>query len=60
MKATEIHVAARRLLEAHGDAAIAEAAQIAQSFEAKRNDEQAQIWRRIEAALREMRGPHAS
>ena len=40
--------------------AIVEAAQKARAFEEQGDKEQAQTWRRIEAALMQMRGPHAS
>jgi hypothetical protein len=49
---------ARRLFEAHGVKAIAEAAQKASDLEKKGDKQQAETWRRIEAALKEMRGPH--
>jgi hypothetical protein len=51
---------ARQLLDAQGFRAIAQAAQKASAFEAQGDAEQAQTWRRIEAALIEMRGPHES
>jgi hypothetical protein len=60
MQTTEVHDYARQLLEAQGFKAIAEAAQKARVFEQQGNNEQAQTWRRIEAALMQMRGPHES
>ena len=51
---------ARQLLEAHGNRAIAEAAQKASALEQQGEQEQAKTWRRIEAALKLMSGPHAS
>ncbi len=60
MQAIDVQDYARRLLEAHGFAAIAEAAQKANAFEQQGDEEQAQTWRRIETALLEMRGPHVS
>ena len=60
MPATQIHDIARRLKEAHGNKAIAEAAQKAVEAEAKGKKEDADDWRRVEAALKEMRGPHQS
>jgi hypothetical protein len=60
MQTTEVHDYARQLLEAQGFKAIAEAAQKARAFEAQGDSEQAQTWRRIEAALMQMRGPHES
>jgi hypothetical protein len=58
MREGEINDYARQLLEAHGAQAIAEAAQKASDFEQEGKSEQAQTWRRIEAALKLMRGPH--
>ena len=60
MQETEIHDYARQLLEAHGDKAVAEAAQKACSCEEQGDKEDAETWRRIEAAMKLMRGPHAS
>jgi diphthamide biosynthesis methyltransferase len=57
MQATEIQEYARRLLEAHGAKAIAEAAQKAVAFERAGDKKQAETWRRVEAALMQMRGP---
>ena len=56
----EIYDYARQLLEAHGDKAVVEAAQKACAFEKEGNDEEAETWRHIEAALMLMRGPHVS
>ena len=58
MQATEIHAHARKLLDAHGSKAFAEAAQKAADLENQGYREQAETWRRIEAALRHLRGPH--
>jgi len=60
MQAIDIEDYARRLFEAHGFKAISEAAQKASSYEQQGDEEQAQTWRRIEAALMQMRGPHVS
>jgi hypothetical protein len=60
MKELEIYDYARQLLDAHGAKAIAEAAQKACAFEEKGDNEQAETWRHIEAALKLMRGPHES
>jgi hypothetical protein len=60
MQEIDIHDYARQLLEAHGDKAVAEAAQKASAFEKKGESEQAETWRHIEAALKLMRGPHES
>ncbi|MDP2239411.1 MAG: hypothetical protein Q8K18_04510 [Burkholderiales bacterium] len=60
MNAADISAIARHLFETHGAKAIAEAAQKAVSFERAGDEEQARAWRRVEAALLEMRGPHES
>ena len=60
MQEIDIYDYARQLLEAHGDGSVAEAAQKACTFEEQGNNEQAETWRRIEAALKLMRGPHES
>jgi len=60
MKETDIHDYARQLLEAHGDKAVSEAAQKALAFEQKGQADEAATWRHIEAALKLMRGAHAS
>ncbi|MBV8399766.1 MAG: hypothetical protein JOZ17_13655, partial [Acetobacteraceae bacterium] len=44
--------------EAHGPKAVAEAARKASDLEQEGKNEQAHTWRRIEAALKLMRGPH--
>jgi hypothetical protein len=60
MQETEVYDYARQLLEAHGDKAVAEAAQKACDLEKQGQSEQAETWRHIEAALKLMRGPHES
>ena len=60
MHAMEIQEHARRLLEAHGPKAIAEAAKRAQDSEQRGDANSAKDWRRIEAALRAMRGPRST
>jgi hypothetical protein len=60
MQETEIQDYARQLLEAHGDKAVAEAAQKALALEKQGDREQAETWRHIEAAMKLMRGPNAS
>ncbi len=56
MKATDISEQAREMYEALGPKAIAEAAQKAVACEAAGDSAQAKTWRRIEAALMELRG----
>jgi hypothetical protein len=60
MELSEIHDYARRLMEAHGPKAIAEAAQKARAFEEQNSAKQAKTWRDIQRALLLMRGPSAS
>jgi hypothetical protein len=60
MQAIDVQDYARQLFEAHSYKAIAEAAQKARDFEERGDAKQAQTWRRIEAALLQMRGPHES
>ena len=60
MNAIEVRDYARRMVDAHGTKAIAEAAQKAVAHESSGDTEQAKNWRRIEAALRQMQGPHES
>jgi len=60
MRELEIQDYARQLLEAHGDMALVEAAQKACACEQKGQQEDAETWRHVEAALKLMRGPHAS
>jgi hypothetical protein len=55
-----IHEHARRLVNAHGAKAELEAAQKAADCERQGEKLQAIDWRRIQAAIREMRGPHSS
>ena len=60
MDATQIQRYARQLYEVQGAKAIAEAAHKALAFEKNNDKEQAETWRRIEAALIELRGPRHS
>jgi hypothetical protein len=60
MDETLISEYARGLKDAHGDRAIAEAAQRAAECERIKDDEQAKTWRQVEAALKTMQGPVAS
>lgn len=60
MQAMEVHDYARKLLTQRGAEAIAEAAQKAIGLEQEGHAEDAAKWRRIAAAMRQMRGPHQS
>ena len=57
MQAVEIQSHARKMLEAHGSQAIVEATRKAKTCEQAGDDSGASDWRRIESALRLMRGP---
>jgi hypothetical protein len=54
----QIHTIARQMLERHGLAAIAQAAQNALACERKGDAEEAREWRHVEDAMKMMRGPH--
>jgi hypothetical protein len=60
MQEVEIHEYARRLFNAHGAKAAAEAAQKARSCEENGKGEDAKTWRHVEAAIKQMLGPHQS
>ena len=60
MDITTIHDYARRFVGAHGDKAEMEAAQRAAECERQGDIRQAGDWRRIQVAIKEMRGPHLS
>jgi hypothetical protein len=48
------------MLERHGGAAIAQAAQNALECERKGEAEEAREWRHVEGAMKSMQGPHQS
>jgi hypothetical protein len=60
MQESEVYDYARQLLEAHGDKAVAEAAQKACALEQQGQSDEAETWRHIEATLNLRRGPHGS
>ena len=60
MDVNAIHGYARRFVGTHGDKAEAEAAQKATQCEKAGDKVQAEDWRRIQAAIQQMRGPHVS
>ena len=60
MKAVDIQEHARKLQAAHGNKAVAEAAQKAAEMEKLGQNEAANDWRQIEKALLLMRGPRES
>lgn len=55
MRENEIIDYARRLLEAHGDKAELEAAQKVRELEEQKDEGQAETWRKIRAAISELR-----
>lgn len=57
---TSVSALARHLFETQGAKAIAHAAQKAAHFERAGDEAQAKTWHRVEAVLREMRGPRQS
>jgi hypothetical protein len=60
MSEVQVHTIARQMLEKHGYAAIARAAQRALDCESKGETEEAKEWRHIEDAMKIIRGPHLS
>ena len=60
MNTMDISALARHLFAMHGAKAISEAAQKTEFFEKAGDKEQAKNWQRVEAVLREIRGPRQS
>lgn len=60
MRALQTQEYAQQLVQVHGDKAVVVAAKKACSFEEKGNSEEGKTWRKIEAALKLMRGPKQS
>jgi hypothetical protein len=60
MTSTDISALARHLFETQGAKAIAQAAEKAEAFKRAGDREQAHTWERVEAVLRELRGPRQS
>jgi hypothetical protein len=60
MQTTQIQDYARQLMEAYGVRAAAEAAQRAAACEKAGDNERAQVWRRVEAAVELIRGARQS
>jgi hypothetical protein len=60
MDMNEIHDYARRFIGTHGDRAEVEAAQKAAECKKLGERQEAEDWRRIQTAIKEMRGPHVS
>jgi hypothetical protein len=57
MDTSDISTVARHLFQTEGAKSIAEAARRAASFDQAGDAQQAELWRRVEGVLREMRGP---
>ena len=55
---TEVHTIARQMIDQHGFEAIAQAARNARTCEGQGENEEASVWRRIEDAMKIIRGPH--
>ncbi len=60
MESIDVLEYARKLHSAHGDKAEAEAAQKAAEFEAAGDKDQAEMWRKIRAAIAQARGPRST
>ena len=60
METAKVTQYARALYEAHGDKAEAEAAQKAKVREDAGDASEAETWRAVQRAIREIRGPHES
>jgi hypothetical protein len=60
MEMNQIHIFARSLLSTHGDKAELAAAQRANECDRQGQKREARDWRRIQVAIKEMRGPHES
>jgi hypothetical protein len=60
MNAVEIQEHARKLYEAHGSKALAEAAQMVRDLEERGDKKLVNDWRRIQSALQQIRGPGVS
>lgn len=60
MEMAQVHSIAKRLYEAHGLKAEVEAAQKLQEAEQSGDEEQQELWRRVRAAVQDMKGAHTS
>jgi hypothetical protein len=60
MQTTQVAEFARQLLDAYGDRAEVQAAQKVQEAEARGDGQEAESWRRVRAAIHELRPPHVS
>ncbi|EIG56472.1 MULTISPECIES: hypothetical protein [unclassified Bradyrhizobium] len=60
MTEVQVHTVARQMLEQHGFAAIAKAAEQARACEDRGEGDEAKEWRHIADAMKIIRGPHQS
>jgi hypothetical protein len=60
MTEVQVHTVARQMLEQHGFAAIAKAAEQARACEGRGEADEAKEWRHIANAMKIIRGPHQS
>lgn len=60
MTEVQVHTVARQMLEQHGFAAIAKAAEQARACEGRGEADEAQEWRHLADAMKIIRGPHQS
>lgn len=60
MNMSQVHTIAKRLVEAHGPTAEAEAARKLQEAKDTGDDAQMQLWRRVRSAIKESKPAHES
>ncbi len=60
MDMSQVHNIAKRLIDAHGAKAEAEAAKQFQDAEDAKDDDKMELWRRVRSAIREMKAAHES
>jgi hypothetical protein len=60
MTEVQVHNVARQMLEQHGFAAIAKAAEQARACEGRGEADEAKEWRHLADAMKIIRGPHQS
>jgi hypothetical protein len=60
MTEVQVHTVARQMLDQHGFAAIAKAAEQARACEGRGEADEAKEWRHLADAMKIIRGPHQS
>ena len=60
MTEVQVHTVARQMLDQHGFAAIAKAAEQARACEGRGEADEAKEWRHLADAMKTIRGPHQS